>query len=358
MFSAKRSLNFVLSKWSNRQPNQWVGEQVIATIVDGQAQYLCPSGTVAILDMWVRNYQMGEADDITPNVSTTNGDDEVTITWTDHGLVADQWISISTPVAIGGLVLFGFYQVVSVPSTSTFTISAGSNATSTTSGGTVPAYATTASDETVTVTLAAHGYVAGETWTVHQQVSVGGIVLLGDYVIVSTPTANTLTFEAASAAGSNDTESENDGEMEIAAAGEDALAQDRMLTPISRTEWAMIGSKSATAAQPTSYFFDRQKNPVINLWPVPAITAPMELRYFRLRQMHDANPQNTETPDIPYRAQEAFCSALAAHLAVKWKPEKLEVLKLEAADAWREFAGEDRERVPLKIQPQIGGYYK
>lgn len=358
MFSVKRSLNFTLIRWSNRQPNQWVTEEVTTPLISGQQRYLQPSGTVAVLDVWCRNYLLGDVDDLTPAIATTNASASVTITWADHGLVADQWVNVPIPVAIGGLVIHGFYQVVSVPSTDTFTITASSNATSTASGGAVPSYATTADNATVTVTLTAHGYVAGETFTVNVQTTVGGLVLFGDYVITSTPTANTLTFEAASEAGSTDTESENDGDMQLAAAQANALATDHMLTPISRQEWAMIPSKSITSDKATSYWFDRQISPRLELWPIPELTAPQELRYYRLRQIQDANPQNTETADVPWRALEALCAGLAEHLSMKWNPDKYMVLKDAATAAWLEFAGEDRERVPTKIKPNVGSYYR
>lgn len=356
LFSGKRSLNFVLSRWSNRVPNQWLQEEVSVQVNSGQNQILLPSGAVTILDVFERDYQLGASVNITPNIATTNGSAVVTVTWANHGLVAGQWVSVPIPVAIGGLIVYGFYTVVTVPSTNTFTITAASNATGTVSGGAVPSYATTSGSAVVVVTLAAHGYVAGGTWTVHQSLSVGGLTLLGDYVITAT-TTNTVTFSAPFNAGSTTSASENSGSMQIAKADSGVRPQDRVVSPLGRTEWAELPSKTTTSEFATSYFFDRKISPSLYIWPMPLLTSPKELHYWRVRQIQDGNPQNTETPDIPYRAEEALAAAWAAHLAIKWSPERLQVLKAEATETWAEFAQEDRERAPLKFQPQTGGYY-
>lgn len=356
MFSAQRSVNQVLVRWSNRGVNLWAVDEQHVSLVSGSQNYTCPAGTVAVLEVFIRSYELGDPTSLTPALVTVNGSTSVTVSLAAHGLVVNDWISIPIPVALAGVVLQGFYQVTAVPTSGTFKVTAAAAATSSTTGGAVPSYATVASSTTVTVTLAAHGFVAGQSWTVHETVSVGGLSLLGDYVILSA-TTNTLTFAATSAAATTTSASENSGLMEIAVSS-GALPQDITLTPMSRTEWAATPTKTSTSEKPTSYWYDRQISPALHLWPVPDPTGPMELRYFRMRQLQDANPQNTETPDIPYRFEEAFCAALAAHLAVKWKPEVVEILDAKAKETWTEASGEDRERVNLNIQPDLSGYFR
>lgn len=359
MTSARRSLNQIFVRWSNRGLNLWAIDEQVVTLNNGQYNYAIPGSTVMMLETWVRQYQMGGVESVTPSIDTTISSDQVVVTLANNSLVAGLWVSIPIYVAVGGVILQGFYEVVSC-TTNTFTITADSNATATVAaGGAVPTYASTSGSETILVTLTAHGFVPGEVFTVHDQTLVGGVALLGDYTILTTPTANTLTFAALNEAGSTATVSENVGLMEIAAQSTSNLPVDTFLTPISRTDWAAISIKNQPTSLPTTYYFDRTDPASVNIWGTPNLTnSPMELHYFRMRQMQDANPQGTETADVPYRFEEALCSDLAYMLAIKWKPEVAEALKAYAAEVWSEASSEDRERVVLSLAPQMDEYYR
>ena len=52
--SARRSIDFMFSEWTNKGVHQWAVDQQNQTLVDGTATYNAPSGTVAILEMVVR----------------------------------------------------------------------------------------------------------------------------------------------------------------------------------------------------------------------------------------------------------------------------------------------------------------
>ena len=67
--------------------------------------------------------------------STTNGSRTVTVAIPAHGAFQNDFVTFSGASAVGGLTLNGEYQIVSVPSSGTFTITAASNATSTATGG-------------------------------------------------------------------------------------------------------------------------------------------------------------------------------------------------------------------------------
>lgn len=133
--------------------------------------------------------------------------------------------------------------------------------------------------------------------------------------------------------------------------------QDIILSSLSRTDYASIPNKT-TQASPTSYWFDRILAPTITLYPTPDQNSTYTLYYYRMRQLQDSNPQNAQTADIPYRFQEMLASALAAHLAMKWKPDMAAPLQAYADKIWSEAALEDRERVPLYLQPNMDGYYQ
>ena len=53
--SARRSLNLLFSEWANRGINYWAVEQQTLTLVNGQAAYTLPVGTIDIIDAVVRD---------------------------------------------------------------------------------------------------------------------------------------------------------------------------------------------------------------------------------------------------------------------------------------------------------------
>ncbi len=357
MASARRSLNQIFVRWGNRGINLWLIDEQVIDLNSGQYNYAVPNSTICMLETWVRQYQMGNVQSATCDVSTTISSTSVTFGLVNNGLVAGLWVSIPVYISVGGIIIQGFYQVDSC-TTNTFTIIAADTASSSvTSGGAVPSYSVILDDETVTVTLADHGFVPGDAYTVHVQTLVGGISLLGDYTVATTPTANTLTFEALNPAGETDSVSENDGEMQVATQNTANLPVDTFMTPISRSDWAALAIKNQPVSLPTSYWFDRTDPPTVNIWGTPNLNNPMELHYFRMRQVQDANPQGTQTPDIPYRFEEALCSELAFMLAMKWKQEVAPALLEYSREVWAEASAEDRERVVLNMAPQMSELY-
>jgi hypothetical protein len=133
-------------------------------------------------------------------VSTTSGSNVVTITDTGSNITSFDAVFIKTHISIGGLILFGFYDCVFFSANqyqiyATDVLGNPALATSTASGGTVASFATTNGSNTITVTLADHGYVVGDTYPVLVPTTVGGITLAGNYVVLSI-TTNTFTFYA------------------------------------------------------------------------------------------------------------------------------------------------------------------
>lgn len=66
--------------------------------------------------------------------NVTSGSNVVTVTLADHGFSVGDTYPILVATTVGGVALYGNYTVATVPSSSTFTINANNNATSTTSG--------------------------------------------------------------------------------------------------------------------------------------------------------------------------------------------------------------------------------
>lgn len=354
--SINRSFGLVQSRWANRGINLWTVQEITIPLVQGVTTYGVDSDTIFLApDTFLRQYQMGDPVSITPAFSTTNGSKTVTVTWTNHGLSVGQYLDIIVPVSIGGIILNGFYAVATVPNADTLTFLAPNPATSTASGGSLPSFATTANSPTVTVTLANHGYAPGQSFTVQVSTDVGGLTIFGTYTIVSV-TTDTFAITASSSAASTDTATENAGQTYVAGQNQNAAPVDILLFPISRNDYAAIPNK-AQQARPTSYWFDRLISGTVTIWPVPDGNGPYEVHYYKAGQIQDISAVYGQNPNMPFRMFEAFCADVSAHLAMKWKPESLVMLKQYAVECWKEASDEDREKVATYMSPSFDGYF-
>lgn len=131
---------------------------------------------------------------------------------------------------------------------------------------------------------------------------------------------------------------------------------DRLILPISRTEYASYPNKEQQGF-PTTYWFDRLLSPTVTLWPVPDGTTT-SLKYYRVRQLQDANLQNGQQVEIPYLWMEAFAYGLAQRLATIWAPDKMMMLKPMADEAYAIAAAQNVETAQQYISPIISGYFR
>lgn len=131
---------------------------------------------------------------------------------------------------------------------------------------------------------------------------------------------------------------------------------DRIILPISRTEYASYPNKEQEGF-PTTFWFDRLLSPTVTIWPVPDGTQT-SLKYYRTVQIQDANLTGTQTMDVPYLWMEAFALGLATRLALIWAPEKAGGLKVAADEAYDIAAAQNIETAQQYISPQIAGYFR
>jgi hypothetical protein len=132
---------------------------------------------------------------------------------------------------------------------------------------------------------------------------------------------------------------------------------DRIILPISRTEYASYPNKEQQGFT-TTFWFDRLLAPTVTLWPVPDGTSAQYLKYYRVRQIQDSNLQNGEQVEIPYLWMEAFAYGLAQRLAAIWAPDRLALLKPLADEAYQIAAMQNIETAQQYISPQISGYFR
>ena len=125
---------------------------------------------------------------------------------------------------------------------------------------------------------------------------------------------------------------------------------DLVVTPISRDEYVSIPNKSLTS-RPTQYWVQRVlPAPIMWLYPMP--DQPYQLTVQCLRQPQDVMTFSAGA-DAPLLFAEAVTAGLAARLSMKFAMDRYQLLSGEAAIAYRNATGEDRERVPLRVTPRV-----
>jgi hypothetical protein len=363
--SLRRSLNLVLVRWANFGVNLWTVDTFTQYMPQGVYQYPVPPQVVDVLpdSVLLRQYYMGGATPATPSFTTQLNSTTVTVGNLPATPSAGGFISIATMVSVGGIILNGFYQVVSVPGSGEATITAASAATSAViEGGVVPQFVSTSGSAVITVNFPNHGLLIGQSFQVQQTTNVGGINLLGPYAVTAVTGANQFTITAAYAAGSNATVYENNGDVNLATqATQQGQSQpsppvDILLYPLSRGDYWAVPQK-LQQGRPTSFWLDRQISPVFNIWLVPDASGPYELVYKASQQVQDADIVGGQTLNIPYRFLETFTADLAAQMAIKWAPDRAVALAQYAAQQWEAAATEDREKVSSFLTPDMSGYF-
>lgn len=132
---------------------------------------------------------------------------------------------------------------------------------------------------------------------------------------------------------------------------------DRMIFPVSRTEYASYPNKT-TQAFPNVFWFDRLISPTITLYPTPDGNGPYTLRYYRARQVQDAEFLNGQNVEIPILWMDAFVAGLAHRLSRIYAPQVEQLRKMDADEAWTIAAAQNVENTPLYITPGLGGYWR
>ena len=132
---------------------------------------------------------------------------------------------------------------------------------------------------------------------------------------------------------------------------------DRILYPLSRTEYASLSNKNSQGF-PSQFWFDRLISPTITFYLTPDGNGPYDAFYYRCRQIQDSRIANGQVAEIPNRWIDAVVAGLAHRLARIYAPNLEQIRKMDADEAWSLAATQDVENVPLNITPGIGGYWR
>lgn len=119
---------------------------------------------------------------------------------------------------------------------------------------------------------------------------------------------------------------------------------------ISRGEYLNIPNKTTTG-RPSQFYFNRQVNPELTVWPTPENSTD-QLVYYYITRIEDADTSQNTT-DVPYRFLPCMVAGLAYYISMKKSPERVQLLKAVYEEEFQRAADEDEDRVALKLQPDI-----
>ena len=119
---------------------------------------------------------------------------------------------------------------------------------------------------------------------------------------------------------------------------------------ISRSDYFDFPNKT-NQGRPSQFFFNRQISPEINLWQTPENSTD-QIVYYYVRRLEDADTM-VNTGGVPFRFYPCMVAGLAYYMAMKRAPDRLQILKAVYDEEFQRASDEDRDRVPLKLQPSV-----
>jgi hypothetical protein len=125
---------------------------------------------------------------------------------------------------------------------------------------------------------------------------------------------------------------------------------EQVMARIGRSEYSAYPNKGQKG-RPTQFYVNRGITPSLVLYPTPENGTDAVITY-RIIRIADLNAAR-DNPLVPYLWQEALVSGLASKLSLKYAPDRLEMLKADAAGAFEIASSEDRERASLWITPDF-----
>lgn len=134
-----------------------------------------------------------------------------------------------------------------------------------------------------------------------------------------------------------------------------AAQNDLNLARVDVSGYASISDK-AREGRPSMVYIDRQAQPTVTVWPVPAKQSAYQLVYYRMRRMQDSGSP-TNSMDIPSRFAPAMIAGLAYRMAQKSRDvavmQRIPMLKADYDEAFNKARYEDRTRAPFILAPMF-----
>lgn len=132
---------------------------------------------------------------------------------------------------------------------------------------------------------------------------------------------------------------------------------DRIIIPISRTDYASIANKNMPGF-PTSFWMDYILQPTMYLWPVPTQFIPQGLQFYVMKRPQDAVMEDGSQIQIPYQYYDYYVWSLAERLAYIYAPDRIAVITPRKQQSWQRAMQASTENVPINIDTMLGSYYR
>ena len=358
------SANLLQVELSNvGMPLLWKVTSLEIPLYPGVREYQLPANIIAPLDSTIRQYQLGAGQDFAPVITGDAGSTTATITQAGHSMAAGDMAFFATAIAASGQVIQGGYLVDTVVDEDNYQITLPTPLDGTDSTA-LPVFTTTSGASTLSILLANHGLSIGKSFYCSVPVTVGGLTISGQLVVVSVEDADNFTVSIGQGASSTASATMNSGQARVAtqAPGVDAL--EFVLYPLSRTEYVSQPDKGPNNQwRPSTFWVQRLRTPVVSFWNPPDDYAAYVFKLWYMAQPDDAVVEGGVGVDVPYRWLEVYASGLAARLARKYPPDPksgvtVADLRAEAAQTLQAALAEDIERVPTFISPGLQSYYR
>ena len=129
----------------------------------------------------------------------------------------------------------------------------------------------------------------------------------------------------------------------------DANNLDTTLTRISRADYHMLPNKSSEG-KPSQFYFERTTTPTLFLYP--AADAAYTVVYYAMLRMKDSGDY-TNNNEIPFSFLPCLTAGLAYYLALKYAPDRTQVLKILYEEEFKRAADTNRGNVSSHFVPHV-----
>ncbi len=361
-FQCRLSALMLQSELSNvGMPLLWKVSEVLIPLQPGVSSYTLPQSVIAPLDAFIRQYQLGTAQNFAPVITADAGDMLATVTQVAHGFGAGSMVFFATPIAASGQVIQGTYLVGGIIDFDNYQITVPTPMDGTDSVA-LPVFSTTAGSSTVQIVLANHGLSVGQSFYCNVPVTVGGRTLSGQMIVVGVTDQNTFTVSIGGNASATGSATMNSGLAQVKPSAPGVNPNDFILYPISRTDYVSQPDKN-TPFRPSTFWVNRQITPVLNFWGAPDNNGPYAMHLFVMSQPDDPVIQGGVGADIPFRWIATYGAGLAALISRKYPPNpQTGVSVKDIQQDYKELLDaalrEDIERTGFYISPGLSAYYR
>ena len=121
-------------------------------------------------------------------------------------------------------------------------------------------------------------------------------------------------------------------------------------SPISRSTYLNYTVKTS-GGRPTQFYFEKTINPTLYLYP--AADAAYTVVYYAMLRMKDSGAY-TNNNEVPFSFLPCLTAGLAYYLALKYAPDRTQILKLVYEEEFKRAADTNRGNVSSHFVPYIG----